>query len=425
MSQLVTQTKATPVAQPFRSLSKKRNDFPSLRSNEVYLDSAASSLTPRPVMDAVADFYVSCRANVQRGAHRASTEATDRYEAGTRNIERFFGAEPDSISFTMNATTALNAIALALNFEEGDELIVPSLEHVSNMAPWVRVAKTKGARIRWWNPDPSGRLRVDDLLGLFSNKTKLVSVGHVSNVLGTVAPVADVAQLCKEREVVFVLDACQSAPHMPVDVGALGCDFMVASAHKMLGPTGVGLLYVNPRRAELTEPAIIGSDSVDNTTCPGMGACSAGQMPQLKWATPGTPPIAQVLGWSAAVDYLRDIGFDAVARHDRELVFGLVERLASNPRIVLYGPTSASERVSIVAFNVQGLPSDEVGRILSENYNIGVRAGTHCALGYFMENQPDIQVNGNVRASIYLYNTQEEVEQLADALDEIAEQLAD
>jgi cysteine desulfurase/selenocysteine lyase len=193
----------------------------------------------------------------------------------------------------------------------------------------------------------------------------------------------------------------------------------------MLGPTGAGLLYTSPRRAELSEPAVIGSDSVDNSTCPGMSACSAGYMPKLTWATAGTPPIAQVLGWSAAIDYLNDVGMDEIQRHDRALVGRLLERFVPNRRLALFGPNSSTEQVSLVAFNVVGVPSDEVGRILDENYRIAVRAGTHCARGYFMENQPDIEVMGNVRASMYLYTSEADVDRLASAVEEVASALSD
>ena len=407
-----------------RKLERLRADFPSLSGDEIYLDSAASSLTPRQVLEAMSEYYLGFRANVNRGSYRSSMLASERYQKAHDRIAGFFGADPDELVLTMNATHALNLIALSLPFSPGDELIVPTLEHASNMMPWVRVAKTTGARIRWWNPDSTGRLQMADLRALLSERTRLLSVGHVSNVIGTLAPVEEIGQLCRERNIWFVLDACQSAPHLAVDVHAIGCDFMVASAHKMLGPTGAGALYVRREVAERIEPAIIGSDSVDNSSCPGMSACSAGQMPTIRWATAGTPPIAEALGWAAALDYLEGVGLDVVHAHSRHLLSIVLEGTRKMPGMALFGPADLEGRTSLLSFNLLDIPNEELGRILSESFGISVRAGTHCARGYFMENQPGVEAYGNVRASFYVYNTEDDARKLVSALGEIASTLA-
>lgn len=407
-----------------QKIERVRADFPSLSSEEIYLDSAASSLTPRQVIDALTEHYLEYRANVNRGVYRSSRIASARYEAAVERIAAFFGANADELVLTMNATHALNMVALSLQFQPDDELIVPTLEHASNMMPWVRVAKVTGARIRWWNPDTSGCLQVAELRSLLSPRTRLVAVGHVSNVLGTIAPVEEIAEICRERAMVFVLDACQSAPHRELDFHHLGCDFMVASAHKMLGPTGVAGLFVSRQAAARFEPAIIGSESVANDSCPGMGACAVGQMPSLSWVTTGTPPIAETIAWARALDYIQSIGHSQIEAHGRKLLKVCLDGLANVPGVALFGTSNLKLRTSILAFNLLGVPHEEVGRILSENFRISVRAGTHCARGYFLENQPDVEAYGNVRASFYLYNTERDAKALVDAVVEMAETLS-
>ncbi len=410
---------APPVVAPV-TLADLRRDFPSLSVNEVYLDSAASSLTPRAVVEAMNGYYYGYRANVNRGAYRSSSRATDAYEAACGTIAGFIGATADDLVITMNATHALNLVALSVEFQAGDEIIVPTLEHASNMMPWVRAAKTSGARIQWWNPDRLGFLQLRDLEGLITPKTKVISMAQISNVLGTEAPVREVAKLCRERGILFCVDACQSVPHLRIDVTDLDCDFLVLSAHKMLGPVGVGGLYVRKEIQDKVAPAIIGSESVPASACPGMSACAAGQMPHPKWVVAGTPPIAETIGWARAVEYLEAIGMESVVEHDRLLVDRALAGLVKIPGLTLFGPASSEKRSSIVSFSLGDLAHEEVGRMLSENFNVAVRAGTHCARGYFMENQPDSDAYGNVRASFYVYNTEQEVDRLVEGVDEIA-----
>ena len=405
-------------------ISRCRSDFPSLESAEVYLDSTASSLTPIQVLDAMRDYYVNYRANVHRGTYRSSARASREYEAALERIAGFIGATPEQTVVTMNATHALNLVALSLEFASGDEIIIPTLEHASNMMPWVRVAKTQGARLQWWNPDPGGVLQMSDFLALLSPRTRLVSVAHVSNVLGTVAPVGQIAEICQERGILLCVDACQSAPHLSVDVAALRCDFLVLSAHKMLGPTGAGALYVRDEVAKRFSPAIIGSDAVEASSCPGMAACASGQMPETKWTVAGTPPIAEVIGWAKAVEYLQGLGLDRVREHDERLVSAAAEGLRGIRGVRLYGPKSSQGRTSILSFNIDGVPNEEVGRILTDDFGVSVRAGTHCARGYFMENQTDEEVYGSVRASFYLYNTPDDVHRLIRGVQAIAETCA-
>lgn len=401
-----------------------RSDFPSVSRAEAYLDSAASSLTPESVIDAMVGYYRGYRANVNRGAYKSSLQASSAYESSVESLAAFIGASANQMVVTMNATHALNLVALSLTFKPGDEIVVPTLEHASNMMPWVRVAKTQGVRLKWWNPDPQGHLRIEDLMTMLNERTRLITVAQVSNVLGTIAPIKEIAALCKQRDILLCVDACQSAPHLPVDVKALGCDFLVLSAHKMLGPTGAGALYVRDEVAHEYPPAIIGSDAVDNSSCPGMAACASGQMPETKWTVAGTPPIAEMIGWAEALRYLKAVGFDAIRAHDELLTKQVVEGLKGLPGVRVHGPADMTGRTSIVSFNIEGLPNEEVGRILTEDFGISVRAGTHCARGYFMENQTDEEVYGSVRASFYLYNTPEEARLLVDSVRQIAETCA-
>lgn len=407
-------------------LDKIRADFPSLKGSLAYFDSVASSLTPGPVIREMVDYYENYRANVHRGSYDLSLQASERFEQAIRTIAGLINAGEDEIVLTQNATHALNLAALTIPFEPGDEIVLSSLEHTSNMAPWMRAAGIHGLNVRWYKAGRSETFDLDRFAGLLSPRTKVVTLAQVSNVIGTIVPVEQVGALCRERGIFFVVDGAQSVPHIPVDVKAIDCDFLAFSGHKMLGPTGAGVLYVRRSRGETLVPAILGGGTIDTTSCSSptldscvLEHCSFSGLPH-KWQA-GTPPIAETIGLAAAVEYLQNVGFDWMVEHERALLRQMLDGLAAIPGVDIHGPRHAESRGGIVSFNVSGLPPEEVGRILSENYNIAVRAGQHCAVNYFFKELHDkVEHPGNVRAGVYLYNTPEEVGRLVTAVAEIA-----
>jgi cysteine desulfurase/selenocysteine lyase len=422
---MVTTTPAGPPAQ-WLAVDEIRSHFPTIDDASIYLDSVASSLTPLPVLDAMSEYYTRYRANIHRGSYDASLEASEHYEHALNKVAGFIGAEPEEVVFTTNTTMAINMVALSLDFEPGDEIVLSTLEHTSNMAPWARLAAKAGVTIRWYNAGVEGVFDVDEFAKLLGERTRLVSLTHVSNVLGTVVPVEQVAELCQARGILFLVDGAQSVPHLPVDVGAIGCDFLAFSGHKMLGPTGIGVLFIKRRHAEDLLPAIAGGGTIDTEAecrCPSLDQCGVDyvtfQPLPYKWQA-GTPPIAEAIGLAAAIDYLEKLGMESVRAHDQALVRLARERLAAIPEVELFGPTEPEQGSSIVSFNIGDLPPHEVGRILDERFHIAVRTGKHCALSYFKGTDALAAAPGNVRAGFYIYNTEEEVGRLAAAVEEIA-----
>jgi cysteine desulfurase / selenocysteine lyase len=407
------------------AIEDMRRDFPTISAENVYLDSVASSLTPLPVIEAMTDYYMKYRANVHRGSYDLSLQASEQFEAALANVARFIGARPEEIVVTSNATQALNEVALSLDFQPGDEVVVSSLEHSSNILPWKRLAKKVGINLVWYKPAKSGFFDLDRFEQVLTPRTRLVALTYVSNVLGSSVPVDEVARICRERGILYLVDASQAAPHMPIDVRRIGCDFLAFSGHKMLGPTGVGILYLRQEHAETLIPAFLGGGTMDTSACHcttledcSIDECTFSELPH-KWLA-GTPPIAEMLGLSAAVDYLDTFGFDAIMRHDARLMEHALPGLLAIDGIELFGPDEPAKRTSILSFNIGTLPPSEVGRILNEEFAIAVRAGDHCAVNYFRDVQELERPKGNVRASFYLYNTEEEVDRLLAAVRAIA-----
>jgi cysteine desulfurase/selenocysteine lyase len=409
-------------------LAERRADFPTITADEVYLDSVASSLTPMPVIEAMTEYYTRYRANIHRGTYDLSMRASERYDAAVRAVAGFVGAVPEEIVFTQNATHAINLVAHTLDFAEGDEIVLTSLEHTSNMAPWVRLAQTHGVNLRWYNAGAQGIVDADELIDMIGPKTKLVTLTYVSNALGTVLPVEEIGRACRERGVLFLIDAAQAAPHLRLDVTRLNCDFMAFSGHKMLGPTGIGVLYVRRDLAQELTPGMLGGGQIDTAACAcpsldecSLDYCSFNDLPD-KWQA-GTPPIAEAFGLHAAIDYLEAAGLETVAGHDRYLLRRLVEGLRDIRGVTVYGPDDPAEMMAIASFNVGDIPSEEIGRILNERFHIGVRTGQHCAVNYFNDQLHHGGPAGSVRASFYLYNTVEEVDRTIGAVDQIASAL--
>jgi cysteine desulfurase/selenocysteine lyase len=389
-----------------------RGDFPILSRVVnghplVYLDSAASSQKPRSVIEAMTRYYETSHANVHRSIHTLGEEATELYEAARDRVQRFVNAEArEEIVFTRGTTDAIGIVAEAVGrtLRPGDEILVTELEHHSNLVPWQVAARGRGASVRALPVIGDGVLDLDALDRLLGPRTRLVAVTHVSNVLGTIVPVAEVVARARRAGALTLVDGAQAVPHMPVDISAIGCDFYAFSAHKMLGPTGLGVLYGRRAVLESLEPARGGSEMIKEVWI------DRATWNDLPWRfEPGTPPIAEAVGLHAAIDYLEKLGMERVREHTHALAVQAVAQLASIPGVRVFGPRH--ERGAVVAFAVEGLHPHDVAAALDAD-GIAVRAGHHCA-------QPLMRwcgVVGTSRASFSVFNSSEEVGLLAHAV---------
>ncbi len=394
-----------------------RADFPILRRRVhgkplVYLDSAATTQKPRAVIDALAGYYENYNANVHRGIHTLAEEATAAFEGTRRRVARFIGAaDPRQVVLTRNTTEGINLVASALGNRivgEGDEILLTQMEHHSNLVPWFMLAERKGARIRHIPITPDGHLDLGALDSLLTPRTRFVSLVHISNVLGTINPVEEIARSAKAVGARVVLDAAQSAPHLPLRVESLGADFVCFSAHKMLGPTGVGVLWGRREELEAMDPWMGGGEMIRSVEL------DHATWNDLPWKfEAGTPNIADVAAFGAAIDYLDAVGLDRVHAHSVRLAEHLIGRLRELGCATIYGPANAEERGGVVAFNIRDVHPHDLSTIL-DHYGIAIRAGHHCA-------QPlhkILGVTGTARASFYIYNDIAELDTLVDAIRE-------
>jgi cysteine desulfurase/selenocysteine lyase len=396
-------------------VQRVRADFPILQRQVngrplIYLDNAASTQKPRQVIDALVDFYTHSNANVHRGVHTLSVEATDQYEAARERIGAFVGARsPEELVFVRNTTEGLNLVAVCwgrANLKPGDEVLATTLEHHSNLVPWQRVAQETGAKIRLIHLTPDGTVDMQDLRQLLGPKTRVVAIAHASNVLGTITDLAEVSEMAHRAGAIVVADGAQSVPNVPTDVYSLGIDFLAFSGHKMLGPTGIGGLW---GRRELLEemPPFLGGGGMIREVFEDRATWA----PLPEKFDAGTPNIADSIALSVAVDYLEDLGMAAVRAHEVEVAGYALERLASVPDVSVYGPRDPELRTGVVSFNLDGVHPHDAGTVLDEA-GIAVRAGHHCC-------QPlhrMLDVAATLRASFYVYNTRDEVDALVDAL---------
>ncbi|MBQ8702661.1 MAG: cysteine desulfurase [Prevotella sp.] len=412
---------------PSEAVRNYREDFPIL-SREVYgkplvyLDNAATTQKPLCVLDAMRDEYLNVNANVHRGVHYLSQKATDLHEAARERVRSFLNAaKTEEIVFTRGTTEAINLVASSYVekfMKAGDEVIVSVMEHHSNIVPWQLQAQRRGIVLKVIPMNDDGTLNLDEYAKLFSERTRLVSVTHVSNVLGTVNPVGEMIRTAHEHGVPFMLDGAQSAPHMKIDVQALDCDFYALSGHKMYGPTGIGVLYAKEHWLEEMPPYQGGGEmiehvSFDKTTF---------ERPPLKFEA-GTPDYVATHGLATAIDYIENIGFEAIEAHEQELTRYCVEQLQTVPGIHIYGhaTSQSSGEVSsaapfcstdaVVSFNVEGIHHLDLGTLL-DRLGIAVRTGHHCAHPLMQR----LGIQGTVRASFALYNTLEEVDALVAGL---------
>jgi cysteine desulfurase/selenocysteine lyase len=384
-----------------------RKDFPLLSKGVIYFDNAATSLTPRQIVDAMVRYLLECRANVGRGSYRLALEATSMYEEVRKKVARFIGAQATEIAFVKNTTEAVNLVAMGLKWRRGENMVTTALEHHSNMLPWIRAARLHGLEVRFARPRENGTLLAEEFERLVDENTKIIAVAHVSNVLGTISPVKEIAKIAKSKGALLLVDAAQSAPHMPIDVRELNCDFLAFSAHKMCGPPGVGVLYV--KEDVQLEPLAVGGGTVADASFEDYKLLDK---PHAFEA--GTPPIGDVVGLGTAIDYLSKLGLENVMMHELELARELKELLIEIPDVKVLGPERP--QTGIVSFSVRDVKAEDVALALG-NLDICVRAGFHCAIPLVRDFLGEKL--GVVRASLYLYNTKEEVEKFVDSLREV------
>jgi len=396
-----------------------RKDFPILETGVIYLDNAATSLTPEPVLKKMLEFYHQYRANVERGIHRLSQKASEEYERARAKVADFINAKSESEIITIrNATTGINMIANGLNWKRGDKIVTSLIEHHSNFIIWVRLKNRCGTDlevVRPKEPIAHGLLDPADFEKVIDDKTKLVTITHASNVLGVITPVKEIIKIAHEHGAYVLVDGAQSVPHMKLDVKKMGCDFLAFSGHKMCGPTGSGALYIREELTDEIEPLCIGGGTIADV---GMDYYTLEESPMRFEA--GTPGVAEAIGLGAAVDYLREIGMENIERHERELTKQMYEGLTGLPKVEVYGP-EPEFKIGVMSFNVGDLNSHDVALALDVSANIMVRSGHHCALPL---TKHIIRRLGSVRASVYLYNTKEEIEKLTSTVREIAETIA-
>jgi cysteine desulfurase/selenocysteine lyase len=408
-------------------VARIRKDFPILERTVrdgqplVYLDSANTSQKPRQVLDALADFYERHNANIHRATHQLGEEATQAYEGARATVAGFIGAaEPAEVVFTKNVSEAINLVAYSMGnasaaraggrfaLGPGDEIVITEMEHHSNIVPWQLLCERTGATLRWFRVTPEGRLDTSDIDGLITERTKLVALAHQSNVLGTINPVRAIADRAHAAGALVLVDAAQSVPHMRVDVAELGADFLGFTAHKMCGPTGIGVLW---GRQELLEemPPFLGGGEMIETVWIDHSTYAA---PPHKFEA-GTMPIAEAVGLGTAIDYLGEVGLGEVRAHEHGLISHALRSLGEIEGVRILGPAEPVDRGAAISFTVDGVHPHDVSQVLDES-GIAVRAGHHCAWPLHRA----FGVQASTRASFYLYNTRDEVDALAQGIRE-------
>ena len=392
-----------------------RNDRPL-----VYLDSAATSQKPQSVIDAESDFYARHNAAVHRGAHLLAEEATDAYEGARNSMAAFIGAASDEVIFTKSATESINLLAYSwgnaapgsrFHLSEGDVIVVTEAEHHANLIPWQELARRTGATLKWFGVHDDGRIDLSNIESLIDSRTKILAITHQSNVTGAITPLTGVVSAARAVGALVVLDACQSIPHFAVDVRKLDVDFMAFSGHKMVGPTGVGVLWGRIELLNQMSPFLYGGSMVTGVT---MESASYSSAPKRFEA--GVPNMAQAVGLKAAIDYLSDIGMGEIHRHESALTAYGIERLSSLEGVELVGPKDLDLRGGVLSFTVSGIHPHDVGQGL-DDLGIAVRTGHHCAWPLMKR----MNVVATTRASFYLYNEMSDVDALASGIEKVQE----
>ena len=398
-----------------------RKDFPIfakvMRGNNrlIYLDSGATSQKPRSVLDAERYFYENENAAVHRGSHLLAEEANRAYEGAREVVAQFLGAKSDEIIFTKSATESLNALAYSFgnakadsrfHLNPGDRIVVSEMEHHANLIPWQQLAKRTGAELAWLSVTAEGRLDLSNISEVINEKTKIVALTHQSNVLGTINPINEIAKYVRARSALFILDACQSVPHIPISVQDLEIDFLAFSGHKALGPTGIGVLWGKSELLDEMEPFLFGGSMIESVTM-----TDATWAPAPRKFEAGVPNMAQAVGLAAALKYLSQIGMAKIAEHDAELTAYALEKFSSLKGIEIIGPKENVDRGEVISFTTEGIHPHDLGQVLDQ-YGIAVRTGHHCAWPLMKK----FGIAGTTRASFYLYNDFADVDALIDGV---------
>ncbi len=406
------------------NINEIRQQFPILHQEVnghplVYLDSAATSQKPIGVIEAVSNYYRQDNSNVHRGVHTLGTRATDAYEGAREKIRKFINAKSiQEIIYTRGTTTAINLVASSYgraNLGEGDEIIISYMEHHSNLIPWQQVAKATGATLKYFPLQEDGTLSLEDVRETITPNTKIVALTMVSNVLGTMNPIKEIAKIAHDNGAVIVVDGAQGAPHMSIDVQELDIDFLAFSGHKMCAPTGIGVLYGKKQLLENMEPIEFGGEMIDFV------GLHESTWKELPWKFEGgTPIIAGAIGLGAAIDFLQEIGLDNILKHEHKLAAYALEKMSAVEGLTIYGPAEAEQRAGVITFNLSDVHPHDVATVLDAE-GIAVRAGHHCA-------QPLMKwlnVSATARASFYLYNTEEDIDKFVDGLVKTKEYFSD
>jgi cysteine desulfurase/selenocysteine lyase len=394
-----------------------RNDFPIFRKKIngkelVYLDNASTTQKPYTVIDSITDFYSNYNSNIHRAVYQLAEEATNMYEQSREKIANFINVRPEEIIFTRNTTESINLIAHSwarTNLKKDDVIVITEIEHHSNIVPWQILCQERGTRLEYVGVDGNGFLDLEYMIELISSrKVKLVSMSHMSNVLGTIVPIERIIKIAHEHDIPVLVDGAQSVPHMPINVKNMDCDFLVFSAHKMLGPTGVGILYAKKEYLDKMTPFMGGGDMIKEVF---KFHTNYNDVPYKFEA--GTPNIADVVGFSAAIEYLEKIGMENIRKHEIYLTEYALESMSSLDYITVYGPRDTKYRGGVISFNIADIHPHDLATIMND-HGIAIRSGHHCAQ-VLMER---LDVPATSRASFYIYNTKEEIDKFVNAIKE-------
>lgn len=394
-----------------------RNDFPIFKKKIngkelVYLDNASTTQKPYSVINSITDFYSNYNSNIHRAVYQLAEEATTLYEQSREKIANFINVRPEEIVFTRNTTESINLIAHSwarTNLKKDDGIAISELEHHSNIVPWQILSQEIGTRLEYVGIDENGFLDLEHLIELISSKkVKLVSLSHMSNVLGTIVPIERIIKIAHENDIPVMVDAAQSVPHMPVNVKNMDCDFLVFSAHKMLGPTGVGVLYAKKEFLEKMRPFMGGGDMIKEVF---KFHTNYNEVPYKFEA--GTPNIADVVGFGAAIDYLKKIGMENIRKHEIDLTEYALDSILSINHLTVYGPRDPNYRGGVISFNIADIHPHDLATIMND-HGIAIRSGHHCAQVLMQR----LDVPATSRASFYIYNTKEEIDKFVNAIKE-------
>jgi cysteine desulfurase/selenocysteine lyase len=394
-----------------KTVEQVRADIPFLQTGIIYLDNAATTPKPQPVLDAMMEYFKEYAANVGRGLHRAARRATEEFEATRVKLARVIGSKPEEIAYTKNATEAINLVAQGLGLRRGDKVVTTLLEHHSNLIPWQRLEKQQGVRLE---VVPAGEDCMVDTAVIdraIDEKTKLITMVHVSNAIGSIQDVEEVGKLAAEHDILFLVDASQAVGHMPVDVEAIGCDFLAAPGYKgLFGPQGTGFLFAREDRIGELEPLLLGGGVVESVE---EHTCKLVKPPQVFDA--GTPNIPGIIGLGRAAEYVLEIGLERIAERERKLIRQML-KIADLENVEVYGPTDIKLRGGVVSFNVKGMDHHDVAAMLDEIASIAIRSGHHCA-GSTMRY---LGAQGTARASVAYFNLEDEITKFVEVLEQVA-----